>query len=96
MSATFYVDGVTEYPLEAIRGAARRVGRKWSHLWTDGTVDELHAFAAKLGMRRSWFQGHHADFPHYDLVPARRAMAIRLGAIEILKWYRNRVQKPSP
>jgi hypothetical protein len=35
-----------------------RVGRwdsSWSHLFAD-TQDELHAFAARLGLRRSWFQ----------------------------------------
>jgi hypothetical protein len=29
-------------------------------------------------MRRAWFQGNH-----YDLVPTKRALAVRLGAIEL-------------
>jgi len=28
---------------------------RWSHLIAD-TEDELHAFAARLGLRREWFQ----------------------------------------
>lgn len=52
------------------------------HLTTDGTVDELHAFAELLGMRRIWFQDHPLA-PHYDLVPGRRALAVRLGAVEV-------------
>lgn len=28
---------------------------RWSHLWAD-SQEELHAFATRLGLRRSWFQ----------------------------------------
>lgn len=52
------------------------------HLTTDESLDALHAFAAKLGMRRSWFQDH-LYAPHYDLVPSRRTLAVRLGAVEV-------------
>jgi len=51
-----------------------------SHLTTDGDVAELHAFAARLGMKRSWFQPH-AVADHYDLTPQRRERALMLGAI---------------
>lgn len=50
------------------------------HLFAD-TLDELHEFAAKIGMKRAWFQDR-TRLPHYDLTPSRRAMAVRLGAIE--------------
>lgn len=44
---------------------------------------ELHAFAARLGCQRSWFQGkNHA---HYDLTKSKRDLAVRLGAVE-LAW----------
>jgi hypothetical protein len=50
------------------------------HLTTTGTVDDLHAFAASIGMRREWFQRHRiAD--HYDLTPERRERALRAGAV---------------
>jgi hypothetical protein len=51
------------------------------HLEAD-TEEELHAFAARLGLRRSWFQ-LHALAPHYDLTPGRRDRAVELGAIEM-------------
>lgn len=77
-----YVD--ESFVAEAKGTQARRVGarhgHRWCHLWAD-SLDELHAFAARIGMRRGWFQDH-AILPHYDLVPSRRAHALRLGAIE--------------
>lgn len=48
------------------------------HMTAD-TLDELHAMAAAIGMRRSWFQPQST--PHYDLVPSRRARALELGAV---------------
>ena len=62
------------------RRVGARSGHQWCHLWTDGDLEELHAFAARIGMRRAWFQ-NHALLPHYDLVPSRRTKAIALGAI---------------
>ena len=50
------------------------------HLTTDGTLEELHGFAARIGMRREWFQDHRIA-PHYDLTPKRREHALRLGAV---------------
>ena len=57
--------------------------RSWCHLIAD-SLDELHAMAAAVGMRREWFQASPpASTPHYDLVPSRRAEAVRRGAIEL-------------
>ena len=53
-------------------------GRRFAHLASDGDLEELHAFAARLGLRREWFQGDHYDVPE-DV--RRRALA--LGAHEI-------------
>lgn len=75
-----YVDQVTTYPSTMVRGRARRCGLRWSHMWAD-TLDELHAMAEAVGMRREWFQDKR--FPHYDLVPRRREHAVRLGAVEV-------------
>jgi len=50
------------------------------HLTTDGPLDELHAFAARLGMKREWFQEHRIA-PHYDLTAQRRERALLLGAV---------------
>lgn len=49
------------------------------HLTTDGDVAELHAFAERIGLRRESFQPK--SHPHYDLTPARRAKAVRAGAV---------------
>ncbi len=76
-----YVDEVQGYAPAAIQPAARRCGRRWSHLWAD-TRDELHEFAAQLGLRRAWFQERPILF-HYDVTPAVRARAIRLGAVAL-------------
>jgi hypothetical protein len=52
------------------------------HLITDGPNEELHAFAARLGLRRGWFQPSPSG-PHYDLTASKRALAVRLGAVEL-------------
>ena len=53
------------------------------HLIAD-SLDELHEFAARIGMKREWFQ-NHKDLPHYDLTVKRRKEAVRLGAKEITR-----------
>lgn len=50
-------------------------GRRWAHLVSDRSYDELHRFAANLGIPRRVFQGDHYDVPS-DL----RAEALSLGA----------------
>lgn len=57
---------------------------RWSgggHMQAD-TVDELHAFAARLGLKRSWFQTKpgRPEHDHYDLTASKRRKAIELGA----------------
>lgn len=54
--------------------------RSACHLFAD-TVDELQAFAQRLGMQRSWFQD--GRFKHYDLTARMREKAVRLGAIDL-------------
>jgi hypothetical protein len=54
--------------------------RESCHLFAD-SLDELHAFAARLGLRREWFQEHRL-LDHYDLTVSKRAHAVRLGASE--------------
>jgi hypothetical protein len=58
---------------------------KWNgggHLQAD-TLDELHTFAASIGLRRAWFQDR-SDRPeraHYDVTRSKRDQAILSGAI---------------
>lgn len=45
-------------------------------------IEELHQFAASIGLKRAWFQ-NHAALPHYDLTEWKRMFAVRQGAVEI-------------
>ena len=53
-------------------------GRRWAHLVSDHSYDELHDFAARLGLRQEWFQGDH-----YDIHAEARLVAIELGATPV-------------
>jgi predicted kinase len=66
------VDELREYPGVGLPFTS------WCHMATDGSFEELHAFAARLGLRRAWFQRDH-----YDLPPHGRAAAVALGADEV-------------
>ncbi len=48
-----------------------------SHMMADSDV-ELDAFAEQLGLQTSW---RHGD--HYDVSRSKRAMAIKMGAVEV-------------
>ena len=50
-------------------------GRLWSHLVSDTSYAELHAFAAQLGIPRRAFERDH-----YDVVAERYAVAVAAGA----------------
>jgi hypothetical protein len=50
-------------------------GGRWAHLVSDRSYDELHEFAASLGVPRRAFQGDH-----YDVPEALRGKAIEVGA----------------
>ncbi|MEU9520801.1 DUF4031 domain-containing protein [Streptomyces sp. NPDC048224] len=53
-------------------------GRLWSHLVSDVSYAELHAFAAALGVPRRAFERDH-----YDLPAQRYADAVSAGALEV-------------
>lgn len=54
-------------------------GKVWCHLVAD-SLDELHTFAARLGLRRSWFQSR--NYPHYDVTMSVRERALQMGALD--------------
>jgi hypothetical protein len=61
-------------------------GRRWSHLVSDVSHAELHAFAEQaLGIPRRAFQGDHYDVPEelYDRAVAAGAEAV--GCRELLQ-----------
>lgn len=53
----------------------------WCHMFTDSELADLHTFAKLLGLKRHWFQGNNLAFPHYDISPTRRSVALQLGAV---------------
>ena len=66
------VDKLVEYP------HVRLPFKHWCHMASDVDFEELHAFAAQLGIPRHRFQGDH-----YDLPPWVRERAVSLGAVEV-------------
>jgi hypothetical protein len=50
--------------------------------WGGGGHMLGHAFAGRLGLRRSWFQGD-TTFAHYDLTASKRKLALEKGATHI-------------
>lgn len=54
-------------------------GKVWCHLVAD-SLEELHEFAERLGLRRSWFQDASV-YPHYDLTMSVQKKALSLGAL---------------
>jgi hypothetical protein len=79
-------------------------GRVWFHLIAD-TQEELHAFAARIGMQRRWFQdptrkrkgisakpgSRGAENWHYDLTGGKRWQAVRAGAVEVTPERMNEI-----
>ncbi len=66
------VDELRAYP------HARLPFERWSHMVSDESFEELHAFAERLGIPRHRFQGDH-----YDLPPHVRSRAVAEGAREV-------------
>jgi hypothetical protein len=60
-------------------------GHRWAHLMAD-TLEELHAFAAALGMPRRAFQDRTSG-AHYDVTAELRLRAIALGAVPISRHH---------
>jgi hypothetical protein len=54
-------------------------GRMWSHLASDTSYDELHAFARELGIPERGFDRDHYDVPaeYYDDLVAAGAVPVR-------------------
>lgn len=79
---TVYVDDIQDWTrVSRMRGLRYT---HWCHL-TANTEEELHEFADRLSLKRSWFQKKSDEDHrwHYDIVPSKRAQAVRLGALEV-------------
>ncbi len=53
-------------------------GRLWSHMISDTSYDELHDFAAGLGIPPRAFERDH-----YDVIADRYEAAVRAGAVPV-------------
>jgi hypothetical protein len=71
-------------------------GRRWCHLVSDHSLEELHTFAAAVGIPRRGFQGDHYDVPeeHRDRVVA--AGAEQVDSRELVRRLRSAGLRLSP
>lgn len=51
------------------------------HMAADSTT-ELMAMADKIGVARKWVQRPGTHYEHFDICKAKRALAVRAGALE--------------
>ena len=54
-------------------------GRIWYHMTSDKDLEELIAFARKLGLKKQWLQEEGA-LPHYIIVHNLRDRVVAMGA----------------
>nr|WP_202457495.1 MULTISPECIES: DUF4031 domain-containing protein [unclassified Streptomyces] len=57
----------------------------WSHLVSDVSFEELHAFAASVGCPRRAFERDHYDVPAERYADAVRAGAVEIGSKELVR-----------
>jgi hypothetical protein len=60
-------------------------GRLWSHLVSDVSYDELHVFAADLGVPPRAFERDHYDIPSHRYADAVRAGAVEVSSREVVR-----------
>nr|WP_187361359.1 DUF4031 domain-containing protein [Phytoactinopolyspora mesophila] len=53
-------------------------GQRWAHLISDESYEELHAFAAELGLSARAFDGDH-----YDVPESMYASVVAAGAVPV-------------
>lgn len=72
------IDAPQEWPA-SYRGHSAR----WCHMWSwENDVEELKAFALRIGLKLRWFQpGSYNNFPHFDLTGGKIKAAVDAGAV---------------
>ena len=65
--------------MSGARGPLHYWHRRCGHLVSDTSLEELHEFAAGLGLRREWFQVK--SIPHYDVTGKYYELALERGAL---------------
>jgi hypothetical protein len=64
-------------------------GERWAHLVSDESFEELHRFAASIGIPRRAFQGDHYDVPESRLEGVIAAGARPVDPREIVRALRQ-------
>jgi hypothetical protein len=57
----------------------------WSHLVSDVSFDELHAFADELGVPRRAFERDHYDIPSHRYADVVAAGAVEVSSREVVR-----------
>jgi hypothetical protein len=57
---------------------------KMCHMMAD-TTEELLAMADRIGVARRWLQKRGTHHEHFDIAQGKRALAVRMGAVEITR-----------
>lgn len=60
-------------------------GHVWSHLVSDVSYDELHAFAEELGVPRRAFERDHYDIPSHRYADVVAAGAVEISSREVVR-----------
>jgi Protein of unknown function (DUF4031) len=71
-------------------------GRKWCHLVSDVSYDELHDFADRVGIPRRGFQGDHYDVPEEYRDDLVEAGAVQVESRELVRRLRAAGLRMSP
>ncbi len=71
-------------------------GRRWSHLVSDVSYEELHGFAQQAGIPRRGFQGDHYDVPEEYFDELIAAGASLTSSRELLRRLRGAGLRLSP
>jgi hypothetical protein len=64
-------------------------GRRWCHLVSDESLDELHAFARSLDIPARGFQGDHYDIPEDHRPAVLAAGAVPVPSRELVRRLRD-------
>lgn len=71
-------------------------GRRWCHLVSDESLDELHDFAAAAGIPERAFQGDHYDIPEEHRDALVEAGATEVASRELVRRLRDAGLRLSP
>lgn len=90
---TIYVDNAGIPADVADTATGRSYKSRWCHLFSDNIDQtELHEFAARISLKRAWFQPgkalgrpgeHDPAGDHYDLTAGKRRQAVAAGAVDV-------------